>query len=40
MIKKIDDIDLYYIKKKFKLFYFDIVININKYSKYRQCQND
>ena len=34
MIKKIDDTDLYYIKKFLKSFYSDIVINKNEYLKY------
>ena len=37
MIKKINDIDLYYIKKIFKLFYSNTVINKNEYLKYKQC---
>ena len=36
IIKKIDNIDLYYIKEFFKLFYINTVINENKYSKCKQ----
>ena len=36
MIKKIDNIDSYYIKEFFKLFCFNTVINENEYLKYKQ----
>ena len=36
MIKKTNDINSYYIKKNFKLFYFNIIINKNEYLKYKQ----
>ena len=40
MIKKIDDINSYYIKEFFKLFCFNTIINENEYSEYKQYQNN